>query len=458
MKRITSICLVFFAVLMLFMGTASATVEYTGEVTPNAVMLLDADTGQVLYSTDNADIQIRPASTTKILTCILAIENCDMDEVVTISSKAAGSRTGSYLGLSTGEEICMKDLLIGMMLKSGNDAAIAVAEHVGDTVEDFVIMMNDFAANELDMTSSNFVNPNGLDNDEHVVTLNDMKKLVLYAFQNETFMDIVGRESYDMPETNMNDTVKNTNHLLQKDSEDYYSYATGIKTGDTKMASKCLVASATKDGMNLICLIFGDDNDDRWDLAKNLFNWGFDNFETVDLAVLFATTDPVQVQVENCAADDESGGLLEFDASGLAGTYVTLEKTLVEGILDGTVAIESSVELSKETIEAPITQGYKLGTVTYTNAETGEDIYSKDLIAPRDVYETGSEGDTAVTTMTPVTPIDVGKNEGSYAWFLLIIPGGLIVFLVIRLLTANRKKRSRRFKHRKKPHYSYRIK
>lgn len=458
MRRILAIFLCFLTIFILFAAVALAAPEYNGEVKPNAVMLIDANTGTVLYE-KNINERIRPASTTKILTCILAIENSNMDDKVVISGTAAGQR-GSVLGVVQGEEVVMEDLLNGMMMASGNDAAVAVAEHVGGSISGFVDMMNQ-KAQELGMTSSHFATVHGKDNDDHWVTASDMAKLARYAMQNADFRKIVNQSEYTMPTTNKRQgkTEDTTNQLMLHDEDGYYSYATGVKTGSTPKADGCVVASATKDGMDLICLIFGDEpGTDRWPLAEGLFEWGFDNYETVELSSVLASAEPVQVQVENYAANDASEGLLEFETAALTGKYTTLEKSIVQGLLDGTGSVEVTATYSTD-VKAPILQGNVLGTVTYTDKESVTIIYRDNLVAPRDVLEMGqnSSGGTAVATLPPTVPekiVTLEDNAGK--WFWLLIPSALIAFLIIRLLMVNKRKRTRFKRH--KPRYSYKIK
>jgi D-alanyl-D-alanine carboxypeptidase (penicillin-binding protein 5/6) len=429
-------------------------------VSPYAVVLLDLDSETILYQ-QNIDEKIYPASTTKILTLIVAIENSNMDDVVTVSSKAAGTK-GSTLDLKTNEKVVMKDLLNGMMMKSGNDAAIAVAEYVGESVEGFAEKMNATAI-RIGMSHSNFITPHGLDNENHYTTARDMATLAIYAMRNPEFAAIVGKASYTMPADNKYSSTreaKNTNHLLDTGSSDYYQYATGIKTGSTPKGGDCLVASASKDGMNLICLVFKDEYNGsvRWGLAKTLFEWGFDNFKTVDLATLMKNVEPVQATVENASAGDS--GILEFNAPEVGKTYVTLGKQAVEGILDGTDSVVTEKTLGEDPLQAPIEKNAVVGTVTYKSANTGEVIYQGPLIAARDVKKQGTEpnasGATAVETQTPVAPPDLTTTEDNpLIWLWLIPVAGLIVFLVIRLATVNKRKR-KRFKHRQ-PHYSYKI-
>ena len=461
-KKIILFCLVIIAVLTVFLGTALAADPFDYGNNPISVaMLIDADSGEILTQTNNIDDQIHPASTTKIMTCILAIENADMDAEVTISPDAV-EPGGSEIDLVANETIKMQDLLTGMMVQSGNDAALAVAIHVAGSVEAFADMMNE-KAEVLGMTNTHFVNPHGKDEDEHLVTARDMSKLAMYAMQNPIFKDIVDTKTFDMDKQKA-ELMENTNLLILEDKNEYYPYATGIKTGSTREAGRCLVASATKDGMNLICLLYGDPVDkgpNRWPLAKGLFDYGFNTYTTASLSSLLNDVEPVQIQIENYAANDESSGLLQFEADDYSSAFVTLDKDVMSKIHDGTYTVTVTKTLSDD-LTAPIVKGDLLGSVTYTCVETGDTLYSGDLLAPREVIATGMEpdssGSTAVETMPPIVPEElVTDGDNALVWIWLIIPIGLVIFLVIRLITVNKRKR-RRFKGRRRPHYSYRIK
>ncbi len=465
MKRVTSVCLVFFIVLTLFMGTALADwPEYTGSVSSKfSVMLIDADSGTVLYK-KNEDDRIAPASTTKIMTCILAIENSKMNDTVTISKKAAYSTVGSTLGIKVNEKIKMKDLLNGMMLKSGNDASVAVAEAISGSVEDFAVLMNK-KAKELGMDSTNFVTPNGLDHDNHYTTASDMAKLSRYAMQNQTFRDMVNINEYKMPATNKQNarTVKSTNWLLNPDKDYYYKYATGIKTGSTPDAGGCLVSSASKDGMNLICLVFGEkpsSNTKRWTLSKNLFEWGFENFKTADVTVLLG--DPFAAQIQGCAGDDAQGGLLEFKQPEEGAVYVTLPKGDAQALIDGTDTLEIVPAYDKE-LTAPVNEGDILGTVSYMSKATGSEIYCCDLIASRDIHKadpavSATPEPTPEPAPEPIpTPPATGEDAAETGNTLLIVivaaaAGGLTAFLIISMVIRRRKQLS----SRRRTVYSYR--
>jgi D-alanyl-D-alanine carboxypeptidase len=246
---------------------------------------------------------------------------------------------------------------------------------------------------------------------------------------------------------------------MRSDNDGYYPYAIGGKTGSTNQAGACLIAMASNDGMNLISLIFKDDSKDgrnRWPIAKSMFDYGFNNYITIDIQSLLDKATPVQVQIENYASSDQSDGLLEFEGPQSAGTLATIDKAAAEGILNGTDTIESETTYT-HALQAPVLKGDVLGTVTYKSTATGDIIYQGSLIATRDVLQAGTEPDasgaTAVTVVPPINIEELKPNDSIYYW--LLIPVALIVFLVVRLLTVTRRKR-KRFKNRR-PHYSYRI-
>jgi D-alanyl-D-alanine carboxypeptidase len=461
LRRVTSFLLLFILICAMLPCTALASdPQFTGTIGAKAWMLFDADSGKALAFSDNRDEKIEPASTTKIMTLLVAIESGKLSETVTISAHAAGVG-GSTCDLKSGEKIILKNLLTAMMMKSGNDAATAVAEFLGSNEEGFAELMNAKAA-ELGMTNTHFVTPHGMHKEDHYTTLNDMAKLASAAMKNTTFMDIVGMPSYTMPENNQK--YDNANPLLNSSGTDYYPYANGMKTGSTDEAGDCLVASASHEGTNLICLLFGypdDKGDDRWPAARELFDFGFNNYQTVNLSDVLKDTQPVQKPVENSSSTDEKGGLLEF-ALPSEGAFATLSKDVAAGLLNGTDSVDvAPVFTSGETLQAPIRMGDVLGTVTYMSKNTGETLYSGPLVAARDVLQAGTEsnvnGGTAVTKLPPMIPEKLSKkNDHSGIWLWALVPLGLIAFLVFRLVTVNRKRR-KRFTTRKKPQYSYKI-
>ncbi|WP_254901244.1 D-alanyl-D-alanine carboxypeptidase family protein [Tuberibacillus sp. Marseille-P3662] len=245
-------------------------------VSGRAAILMDQTSGRVLFS-KNIHKQMRIASITKVMTAILAIESGKMDEMVKVSDNAYGTE-GSSLYLKKGEKIKLKDLVYGLMLKSGNDAAVAIAEKVGGSVQGFVHLMNK-KARELGMFDSHFANPNGLDTQEdHYSTAYDMAILTKYAMSNKTFRRIFKTKHYKAPNPNdkWDRSWKNKNKLLFN-----YDYSTGGKTGYTKRAGRTLISTATKDDMDLVVVTLDDGND--WEDHRNLFNWGFKTYDMVTI-------------------------------------------------------------------------------------------------------------------------------------------------------------------------------
>ncbi|MDQ0339180.1 D-alanyl-D-alanine carboxypeptidase [Caldalkalibacillus uzonensis] len=247
------------------------------DVSAQAAILMDAESGRVLFE-KNAYEPLRIASITKIMTAIVALEHGDLEDVVTTSKNAYGVE-GSSIYLRLGEKMTLEDLLYGLMLRSGNDAAIAIAEHVGGSVEGFVFLMNQ-KAEELGMQQTLFSNPHGLDtHEEHYSTAYDMALLTAYAMQNETFAEIVSTQKKTAPlEGEKWDRVwYNKNRLLSM-----YPYADGVKTGYTQRANRTLVSSATKDGHRLIAVTLNAPDD--WNDHINMFEYGFQNYTLVTLA------------------------------------------------------------------------------------------------------------------------------------------------------------------------------
>ena len=270
MKKLV-LCLLLSILLFPVYGTAE-TSESTGfdlkTLAEDTVFLarLDDPTHAVLGLERNADVKRYPASTTKIMTCIVALENCEFDEPVRISKRACNlSERNSKMGLVPGETYTLIDLLYGLMLPSGNDAAIAIAEHVGGSVDGFAALMNK-KAKELGMTGTHYVNPHGLHHTDHYTTARDMALLTAYAFENDTFREIVATAEYRAISADGRELIlRNANRLLRdvtantyKPYSCLYEYAIGVKTGDTHLAGKCLVAAAQKgDTIYLLVLLHG---------------------------------------------------------------------------------------------------------------------------------------------------------------------------------------------------------
>ena len=252
--------LIFF--LFINLKTASAI-----EISAECACLINAENNEVIFEY-NGNQKHSMASTTKIMTAILALEESEPDEIVTVSANAS-SQEGSSIYLKTGEQISMENLVYGMMLNSGNDAACAVAEHIGGTSEEFAQMMSK-KAQEIGAKNTSFKNANGLDADGHFSTAYDMAIISSYGLKNRDFKDIVSTKNSKIDNGETVTYLKNHNKLLWN-----YDGCIGIKTGYTKRTGRCLVSAAEKDGVTLIAVTLNAPDD--WQDHEKMLDYGFEN-------------------------------------------------------------------------------------------------------------------------------------------------------------------------------------
>lgn len=254
-----------------------------------SVILMEESTGTILYE-KNSDEAHYPASITKIMTTLLALENGNLSDMVTFSDDAINNTEGSGIARDYGEQMTLEQCLYGVMLESANECAYAVAEHVGGTVENFVDMMN-AKAKELGCTNTHFANPHGLQDENHYTTAHDMALIAQAAYQNETFRIIIGTKMYTIPPTNKHaeETVLRNHHDMlctyhNANRKYLYPYCVGGKTGYTATANSTLVTYAEKDGMTLICVVMDTQSPNQFIDTVNLFDYAFDNFQVLNVA------------------------------------------------------------------------------------------------------------------------------------------------------------------------------
>ncbi len=323
-------------------------------VTANAAVLLEASSGQILYS-KNGTKKMPPASTTKVMTALLALEGGNLDRVITVSPEAALVGEAS-IDLQAGEKLTLEDLIYGAMLQSGNDACVAIAEHIAGTESNFVLLMNQ-KAKVLGASDSSFINTNGLPATGHYTTARDLAVITRYALRNPAFQKIVNTQGKLIGKHGSERYLKNTNRLLWS-----YEGANGVKTGTTIEAGECLVASATRGGRQLINVVLH--SEDRWSDSITLLNYGFEQFENV---VAVMEREPLGWITVKEGLDDE------VQAVASAEFWVMIPKGRPE-------LVEKKVELTKE-LTAPVWSGQKLGRIIVS--VEGVEMGSVDLVSDR---------------------------------------------------------------------------
>lgn len=410
-----------------------------------SAVAVDAYTGRVLFS-KQPDRKIYPASTTKVMTALLALEHLELDEVVTVSRNCLVGESSIYL--EEGEKITVEDLLYGLLLKSGNDAAVALAEAVAGSVSDFAQMMNE-RAEELGCENSHFENPHGLPNDNHYTTAADYAKVLIAASQHEEFMRIIGTLKYTLhaekPDgTTRNYSITNTNKLLPDSGEEYaYEYMLGGKTGYTDAAQNAFVGISEKDGMRVVTVVFGSLQEAKWLDTQKLANYAFAVYQPLDLIGICAEN-PLSVQVEN--ANDPEDAELTLAVSGDAAVSPLVSDDELADIREN-FSQYTSVTYTDGTVTAPVQQGDIVGQLHF-NYE-GMDEIVLDLAAERTVASviaspeptqtlaSQSTSDSGVRVITS----DVGTGGWSPLYLLVIIPVVLFFILVIWLIVEIRRAR-----------------
>jgi len=410
-----------------------------------AALVMEESTGEIIFD-KNKDMILYPASTTKIMTVYLGILTCELDEAVTVSANAinVGDPDATMLGLDEGEIIRMEDLLVGTLLRSGNDGANAIAEHVSGSIDNFVALMND-TAQALGMTNTHFVNAHGLHDPNHFTTAADLALLAREAMSNETFRRIAGLKTYNIPKTNTHRARSlTTRHRLMlqnwsgESNSFYYQPMTGIKSGSHSMAAYCFVGSASKDGVDLISVVLCSGYYDYMRDTKKLMEYGFSQFESVSVIDLYKEH-PVTVYTSGYALDDRGLGELSLSAVPVDPTKNPLltvlrddRSTMARNLRDN-VLIEYTREL-----KAPITAGEVMGVMSYILPTTGE-MVQYNLLATRTIRE---RTDAPLTLAQIVAMTDADPNPFPpmtpevvlilLSPFLLLLAVILIIRLIVR--------------------------
>lgn len=282
MKKIKVLAILLAVMSLMFLKAFAAPPEITAET----AVLIDAETGQVIYDKEMHK-QMFPASITKIMTTILAVEELELDEKLTVSQEAvdAVSRNASHIALTMGEELTVKEAVYAALLASANDACNVLAEAVSGDMTSFAKLMTE-KAREFGALGTNFTNSNGLKDDNHYTTAYDMAMITKYALNNKVWRDMFGERRYEMAPTNKQNEVRylNKQHVMIFEQKYYYEGIIGGKTGYTTVAKHTLVTAAERDGVTLVAVVMKCPNNmDKYDDTKALLDYGFENFEKIAL-------------------------------------------------------------------------------------------------------------------------------------------------------------------------------
>ena len=329
--------------------------------------------GQTLYERNSEDI-LYPASLTKVLTAVVVMEHCNLEDNVTVNKTAINSVEYGYItaNLQEGEVFTVEQLLNILMVSSANDAALVLAEHISGSVEDFASLMNE-TATKIGCTNSNFVNPNGVHHENHYSTAHDLTLIANYSLQFDELKELYKKTYYKLPATDLyarDDRIfTTTNELILSGSTNYYRYAKGLKTGFTTPAGHCLIGYASKDGLELITVLLNcSTSDNRYLETEKLLDYGFNNFSYKK----FATKgDSIETVVVKGATKDTKKLNLILDND----INITVNNDL------DISTIEREIKINDK-IKAPIAKDTVLGSVTY---KLNGIEYSANLIAENDV-------------------------------------------------------------------------
>jgi D-alanyl-D-alanine carboxypeptidase (penicillin-binding protein 5/6) len=413
------------------------------QIAAQAFIVMETGSGEVLMER-NSDVMMYPASITKIMTCLLTLEylanhldegqtvGTALNKTTTVSGTALDIEEGSSrAGFRVGDVVSIRDALYGMMLPSGNEAANVLAEYVSGSQLAFVDYMNS-AAQVLGMTGTNFANVHGLHDPNHYTTAADMAILARQALQNNIFRQIVSTVTYTTSQIGNRAALnlRNTNRLIDSDTNYYYPSAIGVKTGNHSQAAYCLVAAAERNGVEILVVLLYSGYYSRWDDATRLFNYGFSQYTSMTFQQIYAA-DPFLIQTISFDKDDANHGEIELAIEPLDMTRsarLTGRKAAVEALAENYRSLVS-IEWSRgRQPRAPILAGESLGVLTFYTP-TGE-AFKFDLLSPRNVLAR----DDAPLTIEQIEDIVAADplSLPSLTWDLLTPP--LLIFIAAFIL------------------------
>lgn len=437
-------------------GSTEADTEITwpsgpkkSSITAASAIVMDVDTGTILYQ-KKMDTKHYPASITKIMTTLLALENSSMDEIVTYSAEDVYGieRGSSNISIEVDEQLTMEQSLYGIMLESANEACLGVARHVGGTKEHFVEMMNEKAA-ELGCVNTHFANPNGLHDDEHYTTCHDMALIAQAAFQNETFRTITGTKAYTIPKTNkkkvVRDYIKNHHQMLNPYTyrQYYYPDCIGGKTGYTTKAESTLVTYARRNDMTLVCVVMKakgpkqDRQHNEYTDTSLLLDYCFEHFKTVDLSAgLDTENDTTPFFSKYTELFDRTKSPIHLSSTN----KVTLPADADTSLVARKISYTDNVSIQ--------TGDNVIGSVSYT--------YGNQSVGSSEIIFTKSEGSSGITTAltesTKNTSSSQNKHHIPVPFMICITIAVLFVILLLYhflFLSPRRKRAARHYAQRR---------
>lgn len=409
----------FIFIILISLCTYSFSYADEISVVGEGAILIDGETGQVLYE-KNPHKQFYPASTTKIMTGILAIELGNLNDIITIDEDVIKRTEGTHIALDYDEQMSLNNLVHALLIESANDAAAAIAKHISGSVEDFANLMNE-KAKEVGAQNTHFTNPSGLPDEKHVTTAYDLAMIAKYAMNNNTFRNIVKQYNYTIPATNKKDEcryITTHNKLLYSNKKIVvngevvpikYEWVDGIKNGYTQVAQQCLVTSATKGDRKLICVVLKSNGTDVYVDTHKLLNYGFSEFEKIQLSFKNEFID--NINIVNGTISPTPGIVSD-------SLYVIIPKNSLNNI-------KKKISIS-ENIEAPIVKGQVLGNIEYTLDD--EVLGQTDIVSTMDISENPKKKDLHIKW-----------------WVVLTLA---IIFLLLKISSGLKKsKRKRRRKN-----------
>lgn len=384
-------------------------------------ILMDYDSMTVLDGKEIHKPQF-PASTTKVMTAILALELGNLDDIVTVDQEVVDLTEGSHIALEPGEEMALGEMLYALLVSSANDSALAIAKHISGSIDEFVALMNE-KAKEIGADNTNFVNPHGLHDEEHVTTAYDLALIAHYAMENETFRNYVNTTEYTIEATEVKGEPRylfTTNKLLRSSQNiEYdgkmapitYEGAQGVKTGYTEKASNCLVSYAERDGQRLLAVVLKSQSTGVYLDTHKLLDYGFDNFQSIKIG-----------------SKNEFIGNIDIPNGNIPQVSGVLENDILQPLSNLDVdTLDKKVNL-RSNLKAPIKEGEIIGTMEYY--KDGEVIAEGNILSTMGVEATPSGS---------ITSILINR------WYIVAIIL-LVVLRVVFLSNRRRRKKRRRSK------------